>query len=171
MAVERRFGPTSAKQIAANRRNAKRSTGPRTAAGKARSSRNAVRHGLRSSGLIPDAAEAADYDVWAAELVADLRPVGPLETGLARQVALALWRLQKSGAAEAAMLATAAEEIAVQAPGDGTNGHVRLLVENRSFVNMPRYETALARAFDRALGDFNNAVRDRQRGHVPELIS
>jgi hypothetical protein len=34
------------KQIAANRANAKRSTGPKTAAGRARSSRNAYRHGL-----------------------------------------------------------------------------------------------------------------------------
>ena len=34
------------RQIAANRANAKRSTGPKTAAGRSRSSRNAVRHGL-----------------------------------------------------------------------------------------------------------------------------
>jgi hypothetical protein len=40
------------KQIAANRANAKRSTGPKTAAGKRRSSRNAFRHGL--SGPLPD---------------------------------------------------------------------------------------------------------------------
>src|SRR5262245_37821883 len=37
---------TSEAKIAANRRNAQRSTGPRSAAGKARSSRNAIRHGL-----------------------------------------------------------------------------------------------------------------------------
>jgi hypothetical protein len=42
----------TAKQIAANRANAKRSTGPKTAAGKRRSSRNAYRHGL--SGALPD---------------------------------------------------------------------------------------------------------------------
>jgi hypothetical protein len=36
----------TARQIAANRRNAQRSTGPRTAAGKSTSSRNALRHGL-----------------------------------------------------------------------------------------------------------------------------
>ena len=42
-------GVTSARQIAANRRNARLSTGPKTAAGKARSARNARRHGLTMS--------------------------------------------------------------------------------------------------------------------------
>ena len=37
---------SSARKIAANRANARRSTGPKTAAGRARSARNAVRHGL-----------------------------------------------------------------------------------------------------------------------------
>src|SRR4051812_39298151 len=37
---------TSSAKIAANRRNARRSTGPRSAAGKARARRNALRHGL-----------------------------------------------------------------------------------------------------------------------------
>ena len=37
---------TSQKQIEANRRNAKQSTGPRTTAGKQRTSQNALKHGL-----------------------------------------------------------------------------------------------------------------------------
>jgi hypothetical protein len=44
----------SKRQIEANRKNAKRSTGPKTDAGKARSSRNARRHGLSQSGLEGD---------------------------------------------------------------------------------------------------------------------
>jgi hypothetical protein len=44
----------SERQIAANRRNAKKSSGPRSAAGKARSGRNALRHGLAiASRMIP----------------------------------------------------------------------------------------------------------------------
>ncbi len=44
----------SHRQIEANRRNAKRSTGPKTAAGKTTSSRNALRHGLAGRGTRDD---------------------------------------------------------------------------------------------------------------------
>jgi hypothetical protein len=44
--ILRRRGQVSAAKRAANRRNARRSTGPRTAAGKERSAHNALRHGL-----------------------------------------------------------------------------------------------------------------------------
>src|SRR6516162_7436992 len=45
----------SDKQIAANRRNAMRSTGPRTRSGKARSRANSLRHGLLSKVLVDPA--------------------------------------------------------------------------------------------------------------------
>jgi hypothetical protein len=58
------------KQIAANRANAKRSTGPRTLAGKMKSSHNAFRHGL--SGPLPlDPAALARIDSLASLLAGD----------------------------------------------------------------------------------------------------
>ena len=61
---------TSPKQIAANRRNATRSTGPVTAQGKARASRNARRHGL-SVPVYRTSAVAADIREFALQLVGD----------------------------------------------------------------------------------------------------
>ncbi|MGY4237897.1 hypothetical protein ACVIIW_006844 [Bradyrhizobium sp. USDA 4449] len=52
----------SIRQIKANRSNAERSTGPKTAGGKAKSSQNALRHGLARS-AIDDPAEAANLAV------------------------------------------------------------------------------------------------------------
>jgi hypothetical protein len=52
------------KQIAANRENAKRSTGPKTVAGRLKSSRNAYRHGF-SSPLPFDPATLAKVDAFA----------------------------------------------------------------------------------------------------------
>jgi hypothetical protein len=58
------------KQIAANRVNAKRSTGPRTLAGKIKSSGNAFRHGL-SHGPHLDSVLTARLDAIAHALVSD----------------------------------------------------------------------------------------------------
>jgi hypothetical protein len=56
------------KQIAANRANAKRSTGPRTLAGKLKSSRNAYRHGL-SAPRRSDTAMSAQTEVIVRALI------------------------------------------------------------------------------------------------------
>lgn len=58
------------RQIAANRANAKKSTGPKTAAGKLRSSRNAYRHGL-SSPLWLDSLASAKADAIARALLGE----------------------------------------------------------------------------------------------------
>jgi hypothetical protein len=51
------------KQVAANRRNAQRSTGPRTAAGKSNSSRNSFRHGLSGACRNGEESDAAINDL------------------------------------------------------------------------------------------------------------
>jgi hypothetical protein len=77
------------KQIAANRQNAKCSTGPRTDQGKRRSRRNAVRHGLTAETVIDVLENAADYDALAAAINADYRPHSNFELELiARLVSL-----------------------------------------------------------------------------------
>ena len=58
--------PTSEKQKAANRQNAKKSTGPTTPEGKAVASRNATKHGLRSNTIIlksPQPFDCAQGDI------------------------------------------------------------------------------------------------------------
>ena len=75
------------KQIKANRRNAQASTGPRTAAGKARSSQNALTHGLTArAGLLPGEDPEA-FRQFRARLFTELRPEGAIEGELAKQVA------------------------------------------------------------------------------------
>jgi hypothetical protein len=54
---------TSLRQIEANRRNARLSTGPVTEQGKRRSRQNAVRHGLTAETVIDALEDAEDYAV------------------------------------------------------------------------------------------------------------
>lgn len=88
------------------RENATKSTGPRTLAGKARSSRNATRHGLTSRAVVLPTVESADD--WAAHrdaIVASLTPMGALEAELAERVAVLTWRLRRATLAETAAIA------------------------------------------------------------------
>jgi len=82
-------------QIKANRRNALKSTGPRTPGGKAAVSRNALKHGfaVRDADLGPEA--EAEIAQLAREYCRDLRPYGPRETLQVRQLAIAAWRLSR----------------------------------------------------------------------------
>lgn len=62
------------RQIAANRLNAQRSTGPRTPAGKAKVSVNALRHGLTAREVILPNENPDDFDAFRAELLTSLAP-------------------------------------------------------------------------------------------------
>ena len=57
------------KQIAANRANAKRSTGPKTKKGKLRSSMNAWRHGLSAKAVVADGENLAEFEALHTSLV------------------------------------------------------------------------------------------------------
>jgi hypothetical protein len=84
------------RQVAANRRNALRSTGPRTAAGKTAASQNAVRHGLRAlTPVVRGVEREGDWRAHRTGLVRALAPVGYLEQCLADRVASLLWRLAR----------------------------------------------------------------------------
>lgn len=87
-----------------NRRNAASSTGPRTAAGKAVASRNAMTHGLTSRADLVPGESAEALEELRSGLRAALAPVGTLEELLADRVLSCAWRLARLGRVEAALL-------------------------------------------------------------------
>lgn len=108
---------TTELQAAANGRNAARSTGPKTAAGKARTAKNALRHGLGSALPVLPGERAEDWQTHEAGVLESLSPVGALERELAGRVALCLWRLQRVARYETAVTVVALEEIDDDARG------------------------------------------------------
>jgi hypothetical protein len=96
----------SARSVAANQANAKKSTGPRSTQGKAASRVNAMRHGLLA-GTVPllpweDPKERAIFDQ---ALDQHYQPRSIMEEGLVRQIGSLLWRLRRVEPAETAILA------------------------------------------------------------------
>src|SRR5215471_7869390 len=87
---------TSYRQIEANRRNALRSTGPRTEAGKLQSRRNAVRHGLTAETVIGSLEDAEDYSAFEAAIIADYDAQSAVERELVLRLASLLWRLRRA---------------------------------------------------------------------------
>ena len=90
----------SPKQLEANKRNARRSTGPRTPAGKARVKFNALRHGLLAKSVIlpirSRSEKRSHFDALLAQLIDELKPVGILEDMLVEKIAVSYWRLRRS---------------------------------------------------------------------------
>lgn len=72
-----------------------KSTGPKTAHGKARSSANAMSHGILSASLLIDGEDPAVYEQLFQALVADLHPVGALELIHVERIATAIWRQRR----------------------------------------------------------------------------
>jgi hypothetical protein len=92
------------KQVAANRQNAKSSTGPRTDAGKRRSRRNALRHGLTAETVIGVHEDATAYRALQRAVCADYRPQTNFETELIERLVSLLWRLRRAVAIESGLL-------------------------------------------------------------------
>ena len=84
-------------QILANRLNAQKSTGPRTSEGKAAVSQNAVKHGLLARQDVISSESQADFDLYRAQILAELAPVSPMESMLAERIVTLSWRLKRTG--------------------------------------------------------------------------
>lgn len=84
----------------ANKRNALRSTGPKTAAGKARSKLNAMKHGAYAKVLLEGEDESRFKELFLT-LLAEYNPVGFQEKLVVHEIAQTIWRKNRFKAAEA----------------------------------------------------------------------
>lgn len=94
----------SSRQIAANRLNARKSTGPRTLAGKHRSRRNALRHGLTAETLIDVFEHPDDYWAFQRHILRAFKPRSTIEQELVGRLVSLLWRLRRATAIETGLI-------------------------------------------------------------------
>ena len=136
-------------QIEANRRNAAKSTGPRTPEGKARVRRNATRHGL-CSGIALMAEEGPDYgrefDLLHEDLRIEHQPNGPTEDILVFKMAQSVFFTDRAAVLLADKL--------------NSNDHPDALPH---ISLMLRYHTTADRAFARHLNDLRKRQKERRQ--------
>jgi hypothetical protein len=102
---------TSERQKAANRDNARHSTGPKTLEGKAVVRLNAIRHGLLARDVVLPGEDADAFEDLFNQVRASLSPVGPIEEFLADRVVNAMWRLRRLERAETALFHSRIHEL------------------------------------------------------------
>ena len=175
------------RQIAANRRNAQASTGPKSAAGKAASTANALVHGFTAARTLVLADE--DEEVFHAlrqDVIASLDPLDTVQAALAQRIAVLLWRLERASRLEAEifeygeMRTQRSRERAQEEgePGDPCGSDeddemragaplAALLVEDeasaRAFERLARHEGMLQRALNRTVQEFRRLRADTAR--------
>jgi len=140
----------SAAQIEANRKNAQMSTGPVTPQGKARSGRNAIRHGLLST-VIP--INAPGYQELLVGLYTSLTPQNELQRMMVDQIAITTMRLRRIWGAEQSYLYTKAGNWPDGPDANAASVHTYLEVP--AAVTYLRYESMLNRLLARLLRQYH----------------
>jgi hypothetical protein len=135
-----------------NRANAQHSTGPKTEAGKQRSSQNALRHGLTSQIVVMPNEDLEAYQSHLKSFVDEYQPQGATEAHLVQSLADTSWRQNRIGAIEANVLKFATMVV---------------MPENDSKVlaNLSLHSQRLARQFERTV----TQLRDLQNSRLAQL--
>jgi hypothetical protein len=102
---------SSFRQIEANRRNGRLSTGPVTEEGKRRSRQNALRHGLTAETVIDALEDAEDYAAFEMAVTADYDAQSAVERELVLRLASLLWRLRRATAIESGLFKIQAKHL------------------------------------------------------------
>jgi hypothetical protein len=124
-------------QIAANQKNAEKSTGPQTDAGKAAISMNAFMHGLTGRFVILPSEDPSLFDKLATALELEHNPMTPTETILVERMAQHHWLAQRAMSLQ-------------QLCFDGETG---ICTEEKQLAVYVRYQTTHERAFHKCLSD------------------
>jgi hypothetical protein len=157
----------SEKQLAANRANAQKSTGPKTEEGKQRSRMNALRHGLTAQVTLMTGEDRDAHDKFVNAFVADLAPEGAVETHLALTIAHDAWRLNRIHAIEENRFADGFFQYGHKIDTEHPQIHAALVQsltfhnEALTFEKLSLYEQRLDRKFQRNLKLFLEMKADR----------
>jgi hypothetical protein len=160
----------SQRQIVANRRNAKKSTGPQTPEGRDVVHSNALRHGLTAQTAVLANENREHFDEMLEAFHAEYHPAGPTENLLVHQMVMAAWRLARMRGIETGLfnlgLSDLHEELETNYTGIEENERQAFVFRNdaanpRSMENLFRYESRIGRSTEPSTSCSGFALADR----------
>jgi hypothetical protein len=158
------------KQIDANRRNATRSTGPRTAAGKAASSRNALQTGIFARSHVIFDEHHEDLDDLAYEYFQRFQPVTPEERSLVDTLVHAEWSLRRLRRIEPDLWEKVYHALDRHGITEAEMARHPLSIYEEFSKDLDRLQTRLNsfdRIYHRALNALADLQRERQAAEAP----
>ena len=163
----------SQKQLEANRRNARKSTGPKTPEGKAIVACNAVKHGLRSEHVLAPGEDAEEFAQFQRELLAELMDASAVESIFAERVVLAAWRLRRAIRLEAEMMMADCQVWDKQLPTYSTLGRKvgPALTSSDKYRRLWDYEGQLDGSLRRALHELERIQALRVAGAAAQPLA
>lgn len=149
---------TTQKQLEANRKNAKFSTGPKSEEGKEIVSMNAMKHGIFSRQILLDGESKKEFDALKQEFYEQFRPLGFLETLFLERAFAAAWRLSRVTQMESMLMNFASKRSfdgqgITEVLGGYTGDELALL---------SRYEITLEKILFRSLGELRALQGNRK---------
>jgi len=169
------FSSVSPAQLLANQANAQLSTGPRTSAGRAKSSLNALKSGLTGETILLPTDDAIEYERHLNNYVRDLSPEGEVETDRVILLAQTAWRLKRVPSLETSIYALGEIELADAFPDYEDNPELRAslvraavhLKYEKQIRNLHLQESRLQRRFDKALHELIDIQFKRSQAAQP----
>jgi hypothetical protein len=155
-------------QLAANRENSLKSTGPRTPEGKAKISLNAVKTGLTGHTVCLTADEAPAYQSLILAYARQFQPVGPEETALVQSIVDCRWRLDRIPGLEMALLNLGRSEFPDNHPSDMVDIQIMLKYE-KEFRNLQLSEARLARRREKEMAELRRLQQERKAAEPAAL--
>ena len=168
-------GPDATNRAAVNKANAQKSTGPRTEAGKQRSSLNALRHGLTGQTIVLPSEDHSAYQRHSQSFLDEYQPKGATETQLVQSLLDSSWQLNRAAAIETNLFSLGITEmedrIRVNHPEAETALAMALAYRehNRAFANISAYRQRLARQFERTLVLLRQIQAERRKNEERQL--
>ena len=173
---------SSARRRAASRANGKKSQGPVTPEGKARSAANATRHGLAAPGRLADSVcltieNRAEFISLHEAFAAEHAPAKPTEHLLVEEIAVARWRLQRAWVMETALLENQMDRMMddLERDYETMDEATRLTLAFRDLAEksptlqvLQRYESRLSRQLERCL---KRLTALRSPKETPDLLN
>jgi hypothetical protein len=169
---------TSPSRIEINRAHAQHSTGPKTQAGKQRSSLNALRHGLTGQIVVMPTEDLEAYQSHLESFTGEYHPEGATEANLVQALADTSWRLNRVAALETNLLTLGMINPSpiADAPSqiqDAMSIVAALESQSKALSNLSLHSQRLSRQFERTvaqLRDLQEIRRAKENSDLNDLL-